>query len=70
MLVVGGIATTTTVINAVGKAAAITRRDSSATLPPRARGKISASCVRAHAGIMLRTLDVFVFSDCSNWCKA
>ena len=37
----------------MGKAAAITRRDSSATLSPRVRGEIFASCERAHAGATL-----------------
>ena len=39
-MLVGGMVTT--VMNAVGKAAVITRRESSATLPPRVRGEIFA----------------------------
>ena len=38
------------------------RRNSSATMPPRVRGELFASCVRARAGIMLRELGVFFFS--------
>ena len=56
-----------TVINVVGKAAAIMRRDYSATLPPRVRGEFFASCVRAHAGTMLMAMGAFLFSHCVDW---
>ena len=48
-------------MDAVGKAPAITRRDSFATLPPRVQGEAFASCVRAHAGTTLRAIGCLPF---------
>ena len=58
------------VMNAVGKAAAIERRDSSATtLPPRVRGEIFDSWVRTiHVDTMLiMALDVFFLAVLLVW---
>ena len=56
-------------INAVGRAEAIMRRNSSATLPPRVQSVGVKLSPRAYANVhtTLRTLGIFLFSHCVDW---